>query len=479
MPGCCAYGCSNRYEDGFKLYGFPSSKKPTEVSRRKRWLSNLKRDKWQPTDFSRLCEVHFETDQFELGPSGRKRLKGDAVPTIFSFKKPLRNKRKAPKYRQPLEIVTSGKDWDHNYSATTFKLILHKVPPPRSSLHQQEDKENFPTLNHVVPSVDSLQNNVDIPAHESSCPHELCDPLPDESILDLDIDMNDSIVPTPVVAKDILVETCKNSCARELKTHKRHLAQYKRHMNDFKNKLKFANREMQELRNSLKRSQKKEEQQRKNLKFLRSKLWKYVKPKELQNATLDTPTKRPKKVVLEKNKKYARRWTSEELKKGLRLRFACGTNGYETLLKEGMELPTIRTLNKHTEKFEFESGVLHEVFELLRIKTNSMKSDEKKCVMTLDEMSLKSGRRYDVKSDRFIGDVTLPKHKGLATKSLVFMIAGNTTKWKQPVAYYFTPSSVDGTVFIDIVLDILRQADRVNLNVTCIISDMGASNLAL
>ena len=54
------------------------------------------------------------------------------------------------------------------------------------------------------------------------------------------------------------------------------------------------------------------------------------------------------------------------------------------------------------------------------------------------------------------------------------MLGGITTKWKQPVAYYFTPGSVDGSVFVPIVKDILQEAKRINLKVKAVVSDMGS-----
>lgn len=53
MPGCCAFGCSNRSENGFILKVFPKDK-----VKRALWASKVKRDKWKPTNNSYLCEVN-------------------------------------------------------------------------------------------------------------------------------------------------------------------------------------------------------------------------------------------------------------------------------------------------------------------------------------------------------------------------------------------------------------------------------------
>lgn len=74
MAGCCAVNCSSNshyikkknqkkkdkgkqfkkkeVQESIKLYRFP-----TDLVRRHMWAINTRRDKWVPTDGSRLCEV--------------------------------------------------------------------------------------------------------------------------------------------------------------------------------------------------------------------------------------------------------------------------------------------------------------------------------------------------------------------------------------------------------------------------------------
>lgn len=96
MVGCAAYGCTNRSEKGFLMKKFP--KDPT---RRKIWSAKVRRDGWTPTDNSMLCEMHFEESMWEkTREDGSRKLKHDAVPTIFSFV-PIQKKRKPPTERFP------------------------------------------------------------------------------------------------------------------------------------------------------------------------------------------------------------------------------------------------------------------------------------------------------------------------------------------------------------------------------------------
>ena len=87
MIKCCiAVGCSNTHTDGVSLFSFPQN-----PSLRARWNKQVQRtpaDWRDATDYSVLCSEHFTNNCFEEfsvigGIQKRRRLKPDAVPTIF------------------------------------------------------------------------------------------------------------------------------------------------------------------------------------------------------------------------------------------------------------------------------------------------------------------------------------------------------------------------------------------------------------
>ena len=180
-----------------------------------------------------------------------------------------------------------------------------------------------------------------------------------------------------------------------------------------------------------------------------------------------------------RDKRRVSKWSPATVKKSLQLHFACGPTGYNTVLNQGLPLPSLRTLRRSIQFVKFNSGILDEVFEFLRIKVHSMNKFERECCLTLDEMSVKQSVDFDNRTGQFIGNVTLPNHTGQATHCLVFMIGGITTRWKQTVAYYFTSNSTDGSVFADIVLDIIRKCYDIGLIVAAVTSDMGSANRAM
>ncbi|XP_072125891.1 uncharacterized protein [Mobula birostris] len=62
------------------FYKFPSNDK----ERLAQWLSNMRREKWVPSQYQYICSEHFTPESFEWR-WGTRYLKADAVPTIFSF----------------------------------------------------------------------------------------------------------------------------------------------------------------------------------------------------------------------------------------------------------------------------------------------------------------------------------------------------------------------------------------------------------
>ena len=174
-------------------------------------------------------------------------------------------------------------------------------------------------------------------------------------------------------------------------------------------------------------------------------------------------------------------WSTATIRDALKIRFSAGTAGYECLRGLGYPLPAIRTLQRRTESIAFNPGLLHEVFDLLALKSRQMSRRELLCSLVLDEMTITPGFQWDCKSDSLIGGVTLgscsPDSK--ASKCLVYMLAGVGVRWKQIVAYDFTAPTLRGQDMAPRMVLIMEEAFKIGIKVISVTTDMAGSNQSM
>lgn len=113
--------------------------------------------------------------------------------------------------------------------------------------------------------------------------------------------------------------------------------------------------------------------------------------------------------ALSRNNNHGNSWSAQTVKQGLKIKFACGTTGYETLRKIGYPLPSSRTLARRIQGLKFLPGILHEVIDVMRSKAEGMEDVEKDCVLFLDEMEIAPGFELDRGEDVLLGGTTLPQ----------------------------------------------------------------------
>ncbi|XP_011878789.1 PREDICTED: THAP domain-containing protein 3-like [Vollenhovia emeryi] len=80
MGGCWAEFCNNSSSKGYCMKVFPRNCK-----RRAIWTKNVGRKDCTPTNNSYLCEIHFAPEMWQQTLNGKRKLKKDAVPTVFGF----------------------------------------------------------------------------------------------------------------------------------------------------------------------------------------------------------------------------------------------------------------------------------------------------------------------------------------------------------------------------------------------------------
>ncbi|KAH7940663.1 hypothetical protein HPB49_003365 [Dermacentor silvarum] len=138
------------------MYRFPSS-----PNRRKRWLVQVKRDRWEPAAASRVCAAHFEDASFEENRlDGFKKLRPDAVPTLFPY-------RAAPKHRKSPKKRTCALT-PANSSKT--KRVCTSGDVPQQPLHPGDVKipdHNVPSKSPLDKAANGADNTCELRCHRA------------------------------------------------------------------------------------------------------------------------------------------------------------------------------------------------------------------------------------------------------------------------------------------------------------------------
>ncbi|XP_011859791.1 PREDICTED: uncharacterized protein LOC105557210, partial [Vollenhovia emeryi] len=97
-------------------------------------------------------------------------------------------------------------------------------------------------------------------------------------------------------------------------------------------------------------------------------------------------------------------------------------------------------------------------------------------------MSIKPGLQYDNSISAILGRPTMKLSSGadacnqLATHSLVFMLCGISTKWKQTIGYEYTANSFCPEEMVRKIMTIVEKAHANGIIIKVVLSDMGSQN---
>ncbi|CAG2187272.1 unnamed protein product [Mytilus edulis] len=182
---CQAYGCSTRPSNGKSLHSFPDPVKKKELCQTWIYNLNLQEASFTSTKNKVVCEDHFETSCFEGNMMGRllgftsklRRLKSDAVPTVFAFDQNCRvysnqqtRKRVLIELKpiivdvgvqtlspQQLQTDLSTSSTDHNYFQTTFStqpLDTAFISSPQKDSNASDESKPSPPPSPEKPDSD-------------------------------------------------------------------------------------------------------------------------------------------------------------------------------------------------------------------------------------------------------------------------------------------------------------------------------------
>ncbi|XP_025073557.1 THAP domain-containing protein 2-like isoform X2 [Pogonomyrmex barbatus] len=275
MGGCSAPNCNNSSKKGYTMKVFPR-----DPERRAKWAANVGRQYWKPTNFSCLCEVHFEPTMWEKRNDGLKKLKCNAVPTIFGFylKKQSNEKNERSNNRSNLNQEQSRTDYiQNNLQADSEAIKKSEINPGCDDINVTVIERNTDQLFEMQ----SITENTSYSQQKST--------------------QKDKIT---VLQK---CEECKSLLDKQAV------------------EIMMLRKRLKKMRDAFRKVKRESD-------------------KNLYKTQLKRIFTDDQIHALLTNSKRVRHWSNDTIRKALRLKFACGERGYKELIKQNIPLPSIQML---------------------------------------------------------------------------------------------------------------------------------------
>ena len=189
-------------------------------------------------------------------------------------------------------------------------------------------------------------------------------------------------------------------------------------------------------------------------------------------------------------------WSYPTIMEALQCYSMFGSTGYKYFVQVlKFPYPPLRTLQWHLAKIEFQPGPPPEdLLTMLRHKVPTLHPKERFVSMCCDEMSIQARKEFDLTTQSFVGQPTMPpskkliakrakqgiyQHDFLATHAMNLMIGGITSRFRQLVAYQFTDNSVDVKEYAKWILNAIQSITDTGLRVVSLSMDMASDNQGL
>ena len=150
--------------------------------------------------------------------------------------------------------------------------------------------------------------------------------------------------------------------------------------------------------------------------------------------------------------------------------------GYR-VLKQLFPLPSEATLLRSLKKFQSHPGIHNSTAELLKLKVKPQNFKSRCCMISLDEMSLRTGLKYDMPTGSIVGfeNDGKPHSKKLATSAFCVMVNGIFKRYKYPIGYIFSESVMKPSLIIKTIKSSIEVCEKAGLIVKMITSDQGSN----
>ncbi|XP_046395228.1 uncharacterized protein LOC124162670 [Ischnura elegans] len=469
---CAVAGCSSRKVDG--MHRFPMTVERAEMWRRfcqSPALANIPANVLHAR--VQMCKLHFCTTQFQT--SERIKLNRNAVPTLFppssldpvstpDVPVPPTNDLSTPPHHMtppplPCSVDSSSTNLVFSTPGTSapHRLSLNFTPISTSPITSREGCSAI--LRDSSPSLEMMEDEV---------PTLNCNPTSSfvtESSRSADVSKSSEILATPLSSsaarkggkRSILFDlgmTRVNQLTPRKKIMYKRLVNQRRQINRWR-KLVTKKSNFSDLNPD-------------------SRLMKAIEKNLSPSAVTFLST-----LLREGQKKpKGRRWTHELKVKALSI-FKKSPRAY-TFLRNFLPIPCRKTLTKLLSSFPFTTGINPTIFNLLTTSAQRMEERDRHCCLLFDEMSLKKELVWDRVHDHIAGyedHGSGRRREVIAEKALVFMVRGLWSKWKCPVAYYFSNGAVTSTSLQHLIQEVLHHLMRTGLKIVATVCDMATTNV--
>lgn len=160
--------------------------------------------------------------------------------------------------------------------------------------------------------------------------------------------------------------------------------------------------------------------------------------------------------------------------------FKASGRGYRLLAKL-FALPSAKTLTNLLHRIPLKPGVNKHIFDCLQNSVSKMKrKQDKVCILLFDEISIEPSVHFQRKENIIVGlqDFGDERHRLFADHANVFMLRGLYKQWKQPIAFTFSDGPVKSDKLSLMIKDIIKECQRIGLDIVATVCDQGAANQA-
>ena len=143
-------------------------------------------------------------------------------------------------------------------------------------------------------------------------------------------------------------------------------------------------------------------------------------------------------------------------------------------------MPSESTLQRFVRGIPAVVGFSDSIFQLLVVKSEVLGKDGQCCVLTFDEMSLKTELAYDRVRDTLDGLVELPEKRPTpCNEALVFMARGLTANWKQTLGFFFSRNAAGASDLSRLLMMAIKKLRDIQLQPVAVVCDQASTNRSL